>query len=492
MAYISAVKSPDNTTYDIKSYKTAAIAYGTIDSGSTSTVLTATVDGITALYDGVCCYIENGVVTSASGATLNVNSLGAKPIYLSTASATAITTEFDENSTCLFVYNSTRVSGGCWDFFAPSSGESAVQSDWEETDTTDPAYILNKPPIKEGEGTNSIVECHIEQESGAAQATIYITGAASATTFTYTVKDGDTLPPAGSPRICYCATAKQDAFSKNTRRYQVGEFDTTNSTVTFPKYLSTTALTNAEVIVYSKQQNVIGEYSHVEGRYNFSAGDYSHIEGRNNLASGTYAHSEGSTTVASGMAAHAENIGTMAAGNYSHSEGYQCSANGGKSHAEGDRTIASSATQHVQGKFNIEDANETYADIVGNGTSSNRSNAYTLDWSGNGWFAGKVTVGTAPTNDLDVATKKYVDDSIPTVPDDLSDLTDVAITSATNGQVLTYNSTSSKWENANAVNTTYSISMSSNVITLTGSDGNSSTVTLPVYNGSVSSVGGGT
>lgn len=35
-------------------------------------------------------------------------------------------------------------------------------------------------------------------------------------------------------------------------------------------------------------------------------------------------------------------------------------------------------------------------------------------------------------------------------------------------------------------NTTYTLSMSSNVITLTGSDGNNSTVTLPVYNGSVS------
>ena len=35
-------------------------------------------------------------------------------------------------------------------------------------------------------------------------------------------------------------------------------------------------------------------------------------------------------------------------------------------------------------------------------------------------------------------------------------------------------------------NTTYSISMSNNVITLTGSDGVNSTVTLPVYGGGVS------
>lgn len=33
--------------------------------------------------------------------------------------------------------------------------------------------------------------------------------------------------------------------------------------------------------------------------------------------------------------------------------------------------------------------------------------------------------------------------------------------------------------------TTYAISMSGNVITLTGSDGNTSTVTLPVYTGGV-------
>lgn len=35
-------------------------------------------------------------------------------------------------------------------------------------------------------------------------------------------------------------------------------------------------------------------------------------------------------------------------------------------------------------------------------------------------------------------------------------------------------------------NTTYSISMSGNVITMTGSNGSTSTVTLPVYDGGVS------
>lgn len=47
------------------------------------------------------------------------------------------------------------------------------------------------------------------------------------------------------------------------------------------------------------------------------------------------------------------------------------------------------------GICNIKDTAKTYAHIVGNGTSdSARSNAYTLDWQGNGTFAGTVSSST--------------------------------------------------------------------------------------------------
>ena len=95
----------------------AAIPYGEVISGSTSTALKATVSGITSLYDGVCAYIRNDIVSSASGCTLDVNGLGALPIYLTTSDATRVTTQFTAAVTYLFVYNSTRVSGGCWDMF---------------------------------------------------------------------------------------------------------------------------------------------------------------------------------------------------------------------------------------------------------------------------------------------------------------------------------------------------------------------------------------
>ncbi len=97
--------------------KTASIPFGQVDSTSTSTVFTATVDGITELRDGVCCYLKNGVVTSYTGCTLNINSLGAKPMYYTTAAASRVTTHFNIAYTWLFVYNSSRVSGGCWDCY---------------------------------------------------------------------------------------------------------------------------------------------------------------------------------------------------------------------------------------------------------------------------------------------------------------------------------------------------------------------------------------
>lgn len=93
------------------------IPFGKVDAGSTATVMTATVDGITELSDGVAAYIQNGVVTSASGVTLNVNGLGAKPVYQTMAAAGRVTTAFNVAYTFLFVYNSSRVSGGCWDMY---------------------------------------------------------------------------------------------------------------------------------------------------------------------------------------------------------------------------------------------------------------------------------------------------------------------------------------------------------------------------------------
>ena len=166
-----------------------------------------------------------------------------------------------------------------------------------------------------------------------------------------------------------------------------------------------------------------GDSSHAEGYKTTASERYSHAEGESTTASGRYSHAEGCTTTASGYQSHAEGYKTTASGDQSHAEGYEATASGryshaeGKSttaskdgshaegnqtiasgrysHAEGTNTIASSDYQHVQGHCNVEDSSGIYAHIVGNGANmDSRSNAHTLDWSGNAWFAGTVE-GTA-------------------------------------------------------------------------------------------------
>lgn len=105
---------------------------------------------------------------------------------------------------------------------------------------------------------------------------------------------------------------------------------------------------------------------------------------------GTQSHTEGNSCVASSACSHAEGSSCQALGLSSHAEGMETVAKEGGSHAEGLATVAGGWHSHVQGRYNIEDTESVYAHIVGNGNEENRSNAHTLDWSGNAWFAGRV------------------------------------------------------------------------------------------------------
>lgn len=167
-----------------------------------------------------------------------------------------------------------------------------------------------------------------------------------------------------------------------------------------------------------------GSYSHAEGLETEAFGHTSHAEGYQTKSQGAYgSHSEGYKTIADGeYGSHAEGCVTDAAGKSAHAEGYLTISSGLASHAEGLGTIANSRAQHVQGAFNILDTENpedrgTYAHIIGNGAHEEiRSNAHTLDWNGNAWFAGNVYVGSdSGTNKDDgskkLATEEYVDNN---------------------------------------------------------------------------------
>ena len=168
----------------------------------------------------------------------------------------------------------------------------------------------------------------------------------------------------------------------------------------------------------------IGRASHAEGAYGQAIADGTHVEGYGTKATGYWSHAEGEMTVvssyashaegsyctmpdkskrygtASGYASHVEGGGCHATGSCSHAEGLATTVSGNQSHVEGRYTIAAGGAQHVEGVANIEDTESKYIHIAGNGDFDNRSNAYTLDWDGNGWFSGNVYVGGSGSDDV--------------------------------------------------------------------------------------------
>lgn len=242
-----------------------------------------------------------------------------------------------------------------------------------------------------------------------------------------------------------------------------GDYNDLSNRPDFSNFVNQTALQNS----YEAAMQQVGEHCMVIGRDYVTAGRASTAtlgtkataEGVETIASGNYSHAEGNSTTASGQFSHAEGDNTTASGNGSHTEGNETTASGYISHAEGSFTIASGhashtegfyttaqrRSQHVFGEYNVLDVTGsttsdkgTYVEIVGNGTSSTRSNARTLDWSGNEVLAGKLTVGADPTNNMDVATKEYVDTEIAGID---------ALPSQTgqSGKFLTTNGTEASW-----------------------------------------------
>ena len=152
-------------------------------------------------------------------------------------------------------------------------------------------------------------------------------------------------------------------------------------------------------------------------------------------------------------------------------------------HIEGFSNIAIGDYQHVGGKYNVADANK--AMIIGNGVDEDhRSNALTLDWSGNAVISGDLTTGTvlsttaqtvgAAINELNSAIPSVSVTQIETTgtkiatvtvngnatdlyapisggggSTTLAGLSDVTLTTPTNGQALIYDSANSKWINSN-------------------------------------------
>ena len=108
---------------------------------------------------------------------------------------------------------------------------------------------------------------------------------------------------------------------------------------------------------------------------------------------------------------------------------------GNYSHSEGEGTIAKGKAQHTQGKYNIIDEENKYSHIIGNGNSdTERSNAHTVDWDGNAWYAGKVTSKDISLEDEEGNT--ILESLIDTVNELKNDSGKINVSGATAGQIV--------------------------------------------------------
>ena len=256
---------------------------------------------------------------------------------------------------------------------------SGTQSDWGESDSTDPAYILNKPSIKAGEGENSIVEGSIGTDEFV-KYVLNITGEANAVTFTYTSEI--TIPDSVDPIWC---VAEYENQSGSFSYYAVKNIDITNSIITLHKKISSSAISNGILNIYFKKSLAIGQNSHTEGNYSASTNSGAHSEGLRTRALSNGAHSEGCGTIASGIYSHSEGSGTEALGVYSHVEGYKNTVDttGQGAHAEGGGNIASANYSHAEGFLN--EASGVHAHVEGSVNSATGQYSHaeggTLTWT---------------------------------------------------------------------------------------------------------------
>ena len=281
------------------------------------------------------------------------------------------------------LYEEWIYTNGEWEKFGSGSATAIVNANWTAA-SNENGYINNKPNIETGSGNYSIEENYH-----------------SHTTHTNTYLSSYTDGAIGD-----------NSHAEGYNTAAIGEQSHAEGYTTIAQGSSTHAEGNGTFAMgsYSHAEGfdtvAIGDYSHAEGNATIAQnssshaegnqakaiGQFSHAEGYSTIAQGTASHAEGGQTYAIGMRSHAEGTLTTASENYSHAEGDNTIASGISSHAEGSYTIAQSNVQHVSGKYNIPSSNNTYVEIVGNGNSNARSNARTLDWNGNEWLAGNLTL----------------------------------------------------------------------------------------------------
>lgn len=209
------------------------------------------------------------------------------------------------------------------------------------------------------------------------------------------------------------ATTANDLLSLNT----TGTGNTAVSYTQMADYVSSHGGGGSGTVLNNYLENsdntMIGDIESLQanGTFAVALGCNSSATAEASIALGEDVLSKGEATVAEGYAT------TAGSGGSAHAEGEYTLASGAASHSQNIGTIAQSIGQTAIGRYNIANggtsisttATSDHAFIIGNGTSANRSNAFSVSWNGNVNASGAVYLGSTATGNAAVSCDQMTD-----------------------------------------------------------------------------------
>ena len=290
-----------------------------------------------------------------------------------------------------------------------------VQPDWNLENDQSHAYIKNKPPIKNGNGNDSVV---VGDGDALSNNSISLGVKSLAGSRAYTILgieknelmyyldsvEGLEVGDVYSVHVLY-----EDGTSSQAENYgTITDISVHENTVTVDNLYCNKDFTTSENYldengidterntfrIVSKpnignrvvgahafsegyQTQALSKNSHAEGNENVAYGSHSHAEGSRNKA-GYCSHAEGRDNQAIGQISHAEGRNNIASGTSSHAEGALNTSSGDQSHAEGGRTKAIGGNSHAEG-YNTESSGEQ-AHAEGWGTKASHYASHAEGW----------------------------------------------------------------------------------------------------------------
>lgn len=324
------------------------IAYGTCDTAAATAAKVVTLTGNTnwALTTGSLITVKFTNTNTAASPTLNVNNTGAYPIWYNASEYTSASSYGGYASRHItYQFNGTHWVFVSWSY-----------------------------------DTNS--DTKVEQAAAittAGEYPVILAYSTSTSKVTNTVKKASTLTYNPSTKILTAPTFK-GALTGNADTATKATQDSSGNIITS---------------TYMTKANPTGTGSLIMNK-NGTPGSYATSFGYNNKASGNYSLAGGYQTSATEVCSVALGDATEASGDTSFAMGMLAKATQPYSVAIGEDVRASSANQTVVGKYNIEDAANEYAFIVGNGGSADsRSNALMVEWDGDVHAGQNLTVPNA-------------------------------------------------------------------------------------------------